>query len=131
MDPTARDLARRIIDRYLFKLVPVPSRRVRDFLLASDSRDRLLAVVQKYAPGDPRYYLIEDRYEFSMLSNKPDSGSYFVDDQGAAVPLHEHEELRHHWGSTEESFRVYTSRQAVAEVAKLMGGVIEVPGQRR
>ncbi|HEX5273201.1 MAG TPA: hypothetical protein VFW33_22045, partial [Gemmataceae bacterium] len=120
MDATVRDLGRRIIDRDLFKVVPASPRKVRDFLMAPSAFERLYAVIRRYAPGEPRYYLYVDRYSFEMLAGAGRSCSYFVDDSLSATPIRDHEALRQYWTEPEESIRLFSVREAVRDLAAVI-----------
>jgi HD superfamily phosphohydrolase len=119
MDATIKELGRRIIERDLFKVVPVHPARTRDFLLRPDAFDRIFDSIRPYCAGDPKDYLIVDKYTFAMLS--PRNPSYFVDDAMRASPIREHESLRLHWSEPEEFIRLFTVREAREAVVALMG----------
>jgi hypothetical protein len=120
MDATVRDLGRRIIERDLFKVVPVSSNKVRDFLMTPSAYERLYAVVQRYAPGEARYYLYVDRYSFQMLIGHKRGCSYFIDDAMCATPICDDEALRHHPTEPEESIRLFSVREAIRDIAALI-----------
>jgi hypothetical protein len=120
-DPTARDLAERIIARDLLKVVPCPSARVSEFLREKHGYDRIYKVIAEVCEGEPEFYLLVDTLKFRMLADRPGDWSYFVDAQMRAMPIREHESLRHHWRETEETIRLFTVREAVEGVASLIG----------
>lgn len=120
IDATVRDLGRRIIERDLFKVVPVSPRKVRDFLMTPSAFERLYAIVRRYAPGEARYYLYVDRYSFEMLGGTERSCSFFVDDCMTATPIRDHEALRQYWTEPEESIRLFSVREAIRDLAELI-----------
>jgi uncharacterized protein len=120
-DDIAVDLAKRIVARNLFKWVPVSSDRVGEFLEKKDAREKLYNVIKQFVPGNPEYYLIEDTAKFKMMSDEVEDKAYFVDDDRIAHPAHDHEALRkyRYVGSTTK--RLFTVREAVDAVAKIVG----------
>jgi hypothetical protein len=120
VDPTIRDLARRIISRDLFKLVPCSSSRISDFLRKDGGEEQIYNIIGKHLP-EPRYYLIKDVSKFSMLSEQKDEWSYFVDSGGIATSMREHEAIRPLWREIDESVRLFAPREVVHAVAKLIG----------
>lgn len=121
MDLIAADLGRRILERDLFKLVPCSQSRLQDFLLDPDGFAKINeAVAPHCGPIDPTYYYHIDKSSFSMLSTSPGEISYFVDDDRRATPVHDHESLRLHTRGKEEHIRLFTLREAVQDVAKIL-----------
>lgn len=113
MDETVKDLGRRIVERDLFKIVPVPVRRVQDFLTTPGAYEKLYEAIRPNCPGDPRFYLFVDRSSFKMMMGEP-WGSYFVNERTlAATPVRDHEDLRQLWQSPDEFLRLFTLREAV------------------
>src|SRR5262249_15581986 len=121
MDPAAQDLARRILERDLFKLVPCRDRRVNEFLRKQDGYKMIYDAIRPYCPASPEFYLCVDVSRFTMLANQKEEWSYFVDEDRLATPIREHEGIRPLWSESEESVRLFTIREAVAAVAALIG----------
>ena len=119
-DLTVRDLAQRIIARDLFKLVPVSPERANEFLRRADAYDKIHDVIQPYCPGKREYYLIVDSLKFATLSEKTGQWCYFVDEHRQATPIREHEQFREYWRQPREAVRLFTLREAVDAVGKLM-----------
>lgn len=120
-DPTAQDLAKRILARDLFKLVPCASEKVSDFIL-NKTEAPIHEVIRKFCPGDPSNYLIVDHMNFKMLSENETQMSYFIDNDRRASFVRDHESLRHDWKKAESSIRLFTIREAVDSVKKLIEG---------
>jgi HD superfamily phosphohydrolase len=121
MDATARDLARRVVERDLFKLVPCVDRRVNEFLRREDGYDRLYDAIRPYCPGPPQFYLWVDVSRFTMLSDRREEWAYFVGEDRIATPVREHESIRPLWREDDESVRLFTVPEAVERVAALIG----------
>jgi uncharacterized protein len=121
MDPTAQDLARRILERDLFKLVPCAYRRVNEFLRREDGYEKIHNAIRPFCPGPPEFYLWIDVLRFTMLGDRKDEWGYFVGEDRLATPIREHESIRPLWRESEESVRLFTLREAVDAVATLIG----------
>lgn len=117
-DDTVRDLAQRLLARDLFKLVPCASERVRNFLLDEGAHERIHDAIRPFCPKRPEYYLIVDRARFVMLAER--ECSYSVS-EWAAAPMRDHDELHQHRGRPEDFVRLFTVREAVEAVAKVVG----------
>jgi HD superfamily phosphohydrolase len=120
IDVTVQDLARRIISRDLFKLVPCPSSRISDFLRKDGGNERIYDVIGQHFP-EPRYYLIKDVLKFRMLSERKEEWGYFVHDQHVATPMREHEVIRPLWRETEDFVRLFAPREVIDKLATLIG----------
>jgi HD superfamily phosphohydrolase len=121
IDDTVRDLAQRIISRDLFKMVPCDSRKIHDFFLKEDSYERIYNAIKKYCPGKKEFYVCIDRQRFSMLFDNSEELSYFIDEGRHASPIRDHDSLRDHCRAQEDIVRIYTLREAVDDVRKLIG----------
>jgi len=122
-DPTATDLARRIVARDLFKQVPCLQARLDAFVIRDDAYERLRKEVQPYCQGDASYYIYIDNADFEMLSNDEQQQAYFVDIESSgrvATPIQEHGSIRRHWLGPERFLRLFVPRQAVESVCKLV-----------
>ncbi|MBI4822790.1 MAG: hypothetical protein HY805_00955 [Nitrospirae bacterium] len=121
IDETVQDLARRILARDLFKIVPCKSKKVNDFLRKKDALEEIYKKVQPFCRGLKDYYFYIDTLKFSMFSDKSEEFAYFIDDQQNATSVREHESLRVHWHTHEDLVRVYTVHEAVDAVKELIG----------
>ena len=122
-DPTLQDLARRIVARDLFKMVPFPEEPLREFLLREEAHSRLHDAVAPYSPGKKEYYIYIDRAGFEMFCTAPKLSAYFVDIERkdrAASPIREHHHLRPLWGEPQMTVRLYVPREAVTAVLKVL-----------
>lgn len=120
MDRVVADLAQRIIRRDLFKLVPVTSERLREFLSRPEGWQEILRVVSKYAPGDASYYVHVDTHSFDMFQSDPATWAYFVDESRRAIPIREDPELRQYVQGTRTVQRLYTIHEAREDLASLV-----------
>ena len=121
IDDTVRDLAQRIIARDLFKVVPCESRKINDFFLNEDSYERIYNQIKKYCPGKKEFYIYVDRLRFSMFLEGNTEMTFFIDEHRDAHPIRDHDSLRDHWRAQEDIVRIYTLREAVDDVRKLIG----------
>lgn len=122
-DPTATDLARRIIARDLFKQVPCQQEPLNAFIIRDGAYQRLREEVQPYCQGDAAYYVYIDNPDFKMLSDDEQQQAYFVDIESSgrvATPIQEHESIRRHWLGREQFLRLFVPREAVESVCKLI-----------
>src|SRR5439155_3125649 len=60
VDVTLADLAKRIIARDLFKVVPCPQDKVEECMQDAENHLRMQDLVSKFCPGDPKYYIHVD-----------------------------------------------------------------------
>jgi len=120
MDPVVRELAQRIIRRDLFKLVPVTSDRLREFLSRPEGWQDILRVVRKYAPGDASYYVHVDTHTFRLFEDDPQTWAYFVDESRHASPIRDDPDLRQHVQGPRTTQRLYTIREARDDLAALI-----------
>jgi len=126
-DPTAADLARRIVARDLFKQVPVPGRRIETFLGTHD-RSELYPIVKPYCgSGDPRYYIHMDFSEFQTLSGEDEHEKevYLIEPPaggpGQATLAREHPELKALFRPGEEAKqRLFAPREAIEDLRKTL-----------
>lgn len=121
IDDTVQDLARRIIGRDLFKVVPCDPKKISEFLIKEDGRERIYSAIKPFCPGKIESYLYVDELKFSMLSENTNRMSFFIDDNRDATHIRDHESLRTHWMPQEDIVRIYTLREAVDAVKKLIG----------
>ncbi len=124
IDPTLADLARRIIARDLFKVVPCEDQEnVRKFIEDAENQVRMQEVVSKFCPGDPKYYIHVDHAPFQMLSTDLGEQSYFVDlgqKNRPAEPIHDHPLFRSYSVKSEETVRLYVPRETVDKIKTMI-----------
>lgn len=123
VDITLADLARRIISRDLFKLVPISSKEVQEFIERADGYARVHSELKKFVPGESQYYVNVDDAGFSMFSSVPSEQAYFIDvnrDARPASPVQDHPEFRVHWREGNRNVRLFVPREAVTAIAKLI-----------
>lgn len=120
MDAVVRDLGQRIIRRDLFKLVPVRSERLQEFLSRPERWDEIVRVVSKYAPGEPSYYVHLDSHSFDLFQNSPSTWAFFVDESHKASPIREDADLRQYVQGTRTEQRLYALREARDDLATLI-----------
>jgi HD superfamily phosphohydrolase len=121
IDPTVRDLARRIISRDLFKMVPCSPQRLSEFLREEMNYAKLYDVIQPYCTGKAEFYVVVDTTRFSMFSDDEEHMVYFINEDQLATPALAHESIRHHWQRTEDEVRLFTVLEAVEAVKSLIG----------
>lgn len=125
LDLTAADLARRIVARDLFKLVPCHPDRLHNFILQPNAYERLHGALRAYTRGEPEYYVYVDRSSLEMLSTEEQTWSYFVDgdrDTREATPIREHERIVQFTRLPESTIRLFAPREAIEDIAKIVGG---------
>jgi len=122
-DRTVSDLARRIVARDLFKIVPCSPSCLHDFIVRTDAYERLYEAVRPYCQGEAQYYIYLDNASFQMLSDKEPKWAYFVDNEDSnrlATPIREHERMRPHWTSAEGFLRLFAPREAIGSILKAL-----------
>jgi uncharacterized protein len=121
VDPVLRDLAGRIVARDLFKLVPVRGEVIDDFVKGhTDSYERILNIISQYVPGDPEYYLYQDRPKFRWFGEVQATESYFVDERGDSTAVKTHSDFVRFDPLTTVTTRFFTVREAIEPLVKLM-----------
>lgn len=123
-DTTAKDLARRILNRDLLKLVAVDVSPT-EFLDAPDYLRRVADAVRPHVPGRPSYYVYVDRPSFPVWSDDPGKRGYLVKGVatglGEASPAKEHPELAViDIGRLPDTRRLFVPKQAVGDVCALV-----------
>lgn len=125
VDFTVADLARRTLQRDLFKLVRCTSDALGKFMERKDFREQIEAVVGKVCKGDPGSYVHVDHVTLDMLEMDASKRAYFIDlsrPERPASPISEHPAIATHMGRSFEQWRVFVPREAVTEVQKLIAG---------
>jgi hypothetical protein len=120
MDITVHDLAQRILSRDLFKLVPCPTDRINDFVRKERSYSKIYDAIQPFCPGKAEFYLVAESTTFSMFSESDKNIGYFIDEKHRATPMHNHLSFRNYWQKPEDTMRLFTIREAVEAVQKLI-----------
>ena len=119
-DDTASDLARRILARDLFKLVPVSAEAVAAFMTSVENIQALYATVQRYVPGKGNYYVVVDLASFEMLAGDSAHGVMLVDGERLARRGADHETLMTHRGGERSQARLFTIPAAIDAVRRLV-----------
>lgn len=122
VDVTLADLAKRVISRDLFKLVPIPSKDLQEFIERTDGYDKIHTELKKFVPGDSQFYVYRDEAAFSMFSTHSAEQAYFVDngkDDRPATRVQDHPDFRVHWNDSRR-IRLFVPREAVDAIAKLI-----------
>ena len=121
IDRTAADLARRIIARDLFKIVPCSPTCLQDFIGRPDAWERLYDTVRPYCQGEADYYIHRDNVSFEMMSDQEPKWAYFIDSgtsNSIATPIREHERMRPHWTEPETIHRLFAPREAIDSIRR-------------
>lgn len=120
VDKTVVDLANRILSRDLFKIVPRSSEKITDFLQSSDAYPRIDTILREKGYSEPEYYRIIDKVTFDMLAEKKREWGYFVDLDGRATEMREHDSIRPIRGQRQDYRRLFVPEEAVGAVANLI-----------
>jgi HD superfamily phosphohydrolase len=121
VDLTSADLARRIVARDLFKIVPCDSTRLRDYMFQPEAYERIHEILRSYARGDPESYVYVDHSPVEMLSSDEHGWAYFVDtDTRIAQPVRDHPRILQYARQPETIVRIFAPREAIEEIAKLI-----------
>ena len=97
-DPILSDLARRIIERDLFKLVPCSGSSVQKIIRESKGHDALKDAVKGICPvagAEECYYQVDDR-AYRQFAESPREWAYYIDtsdDRRLAIPVHHREAM--------------------------------------
>lgn len=122
-DPTIAELARRVIARDLFRVVPVDSERLDEFFVDGEAYARLHSAVAPYSQGDPKFFAYFDRSHFRMFSSSHTQFGFFVDtdlSSRPATPFRDDERLQKLADSKPRSKRLFVPREAVESVRSLI-----------
>lgn len=119
-DKTVVDLAGRILSRNLFKAVPCSSERFADFLQMPEAYPRIDAVLKEKGFTDPEYYRVVDKVTFNMLAERKEERSHFVDLDGRATEIRDHEAIQSIRGHKHDALRLFVPEEAVGAVTKLL-----------
>lgn len=122
IDDTLTDLAQRIIARDLFKIVPCDHKKVNNFIRKNGGYEKIHNAIKPYCRGKIDSYLHVDELKFSMFLEDNNHMSFFIDENRDATPIRDHESLRIQLIPPQEDIvRLYTLREAVDAVRKLIG----------
>jgi HD superfamily phosphohydrolase len=124
-DKVSADLAARILDRDLFKPVPIMGDRLQHFMNENppDAIELVDRTLDACGYTDPTSYRHYDPATFWFFHRHPEEGSMFIDTQDTrrtAAPLREHPELIHHPRDKQETMRLFVPADAVVAVADAM-----------
>lgn len=123
VDVTVADLAQRIISRDLFKLVPISSKEVQEFIERPDGYERIHAELKQFVPGETQFYVNVDDPKFTMFSADLAEQAYFIElnkDSRPATKVQDHSDFRLHWRDEGRNVRLFVPREAVVAIAKLI-----------
>jgi HD superfamily phosphohydrolase len=124
-DAVAADLARRILDRELFKPVPMVGDRLQQFMNENPPEAIQLVdeTLNRSGYKNATSYRLYDAAPFWFFHREPEQGSMFVDTRDPRRPatsLREHPELVHHRREKQETLRLYVPADAVNAVTRAM-----------
>jgi hypothetical protein len=119
-DETVRDLARRIAERDLFKIVPVPEEALQNFTNDPHWREKLCDVIKPHTRGDPEFYFHLDSRRFRLMSNHDVEKVYLIDSDRSAGPAADHPAFHEYRDYRARTISLYTRREAVPYVTKLV-----------
>ena len=127
-DPTAAELARRLLERDPLRAVRLDSKYVEEFF-ATDPRgrhDRVAAVVAKYVEGDPNYFFRAYPISFGLWEEDKKASALLVTDgpDYEACSLSEHPIMHERFPRPTEKLghRLFVPRESREEVEKLVRG---------
>jgi HD superfamily phosphohydrolase len=110
-DPILEDLAKRILGRDLFKMVPISPKMIEGYVWQEEAQEavyeKLYRVIRPYCPSPAhvKYYLVHDDYSVTYFNEKPkknteDEGewmrrhsSFLIDESRKATAFQKDEEL--------------------------------------
>ncbi len=124
MDLTARDIAQRILARDLFKMVPVGSDRISQFLMNPDGFAQMFRAIEAFCPGRPEFYVHVDRAPYAMFSSKDLELGYFIDlasESRSATQMRHHPMFGRAAEEARETVRLFTIREGVDALRRLIG----------
>ena len=125
VDDTASDLARRIVERDLFKNVPVPGQRIEAFL-GMHGRERLYPLIAPHCAGEAQYYLHVEYSELTTLGSDSAHEVYFIepggDGVGYASVAREHPEIQPLFRPDKGlSCRLFAPAEALPQLIRVLG----------
>jgi HD superfamily phosphohydrolase len=128
-DDVAADLARRILDRELFKPVRFSGEALQQYMNENppEAIQRVDAALNRCGYQDAASYRLYDAAPFWFFHREPEQGSMFIDTQDphrAATLLRDHPELVHHRWEKQEKLRLYVPRDAVDAVTRAMAQAV-------
>jgi HD superfamily phosphohydrolase len=119
-DSVLKDLGSWILSRKFFKMVPVESSQIEDFLPQEDSREKIHRIIKKYVSGDAKYYLVEDSKNFSMITDTSIHESYIINENSEAVAFKSYEGFDDLKNVKYKERRLFTISEAVDELTDLI-----------
>jgi HD superfamily phosphohydrolase len=122
-DKTLADLARRIVSRDLFKLVPCDGLKLKSRLSKDGHfRDALYDEIRPFCAGESEFYMHVDDVDFRMLT-KGDDSAYFInlsDIERRATPIHDHPKFSHYLNEADYETRLFVPREAIDAVTRFI-----------
>jgi HD superfamily phosphohydrolase len=120
-DVTIKDLARRITERDLFKIVPIKDDSLASFLTDSHWREKLCEVIQPYVAGDSEFYFILDSRDFRMMSKSEKEKIFFINSSNhQAEAAADHPAFSGYRDYTAKTQSIFTVREAISAVKSLV-----------
>jgi uncharacterized protein len=119
-DDTVRDLARRIAERDLFKIVPVAEEALQNFTNDPDWKSKLCEAIKPYTRGESEYYFHLDSRRFQMMSTRPGEKLYLVNSDRTAEPASDNRAFQAYRDYQARTISLFTLREAVNDVRKLV-----------
>jgi hypothetical protein len=126
MDETVADLARRIVSRDLFKIVPCEEDALSQFLSRPDGHERIQAAIKPFVPGNSSCYYHIDNANFSVFAESSEESGYFVDmesEDRKATRIRDHPQLTSLVASDKQRItRLFAPREAVESLTRVVAG---------
>lgn len=122
-DATLADLARRLVERDLFKMVACKSAAIDAFFRRASGEQNIKSTIAEFCPGEPEYYFYHNQTKVRMLNEHHTKRTYFIDVESKsrlATPVNEHHDMAMHWREPEAVQRLFVPREAVAAVTALV-----------
>jgi len=119
-DETVRDLARRVRERDLFKMVPVSEQALDKFITDGNWQKKLCETIKPYARGDSEYYFHLDTRRFRVMSKKPREKVFLTKPNRDAEPAMDHPAFAPYRDEEDHLKSIYTVHEAVDAVRKLV-----------
>lgn len=124
-DEAVKSLARRILERDLFKPVPLTPRRL-DQLITTDydeTMEKVERVLAMRGFAEPAAFRFIDHSYFSFFHGKDGDGSWFIDTHSSdrrGQPISMHDTFVHHPREVDVKHTLYVPRDAVDEVKQAL-----------
>jgi len=119
-DYTVRDLARRIAERNLFKIVPVEPDALENFRNDPHWNEKLCSVIQPYVLGEAEYYFVMDYRPFNMMSKVEGELVYLIGPDRQAIAVNNNSSFSSYRDYQVKVQSVFTVLEAVDAVKHLI-----------